>query len=107
MSPEIRELLQDVAAGEIGPAIAGRAAAALVRHNDAPPRVTMAEIDAARARADEAIAARRAYQNEPRPRPFHRGETLRRQHAIASDVEVAEQEVLELLARWWAQGCRP
>lgn len=69
--------------------------------------VTMAEIDAARAEADAAITARRAYQAEPRPRrAFHRGETLRRRHAIDTDVEVAEQRVLKLLARWWAQGCR-
>jgi hypothetical protein len=69
--------------------------------------VTMAEIDAARARADAAIEARRAYQAEPRPRhACHRGETLRRQRAIERDVEVAEAEVIALLARWWAQDYR-
>ncbi len=69
--------------------------------------VTMAEIDAARAQADAAIEARRAYQAEPRPRrASHRGETLRRQRAIDADVEEAEAEVLRLLAEWWKQGCR-
>jgi hypothetical protein len=69
--------------------------------------VTMAQIDAARAEADAAIEARRAYLAEPRPRRApHRGETIRRRHALDQDVEAAEAEVLSLLTRWWAQGCR-
>ncbi len=71
-------------------------------------RVTMAEIDAARAKADAAIEARRAYQGETLPRrASHRGETIRRRHALDADIEEAEANVLELLACWWAQGCRP
>jgi len=69
--------------------------------------VTMAEIDAARARADAAIAARRAFRAEPRPRLApHRGYTLRRLAEIERVVTDREFTVLALLRRWWAQGCR-